>query len=144
MVISSVPRRDGETAFPEIATIFEAIRGVKRGKSERSAIDAENARVAHFKAYPELYETPAEVAEMAKRLSEKFGMERNREIKTQYQEVTCPHCQCLLPVANNIRFWSSQELVDLAKVVATSERIASENRNSPQEDVSEIVEAIHE
>jgi hypothetical protein len=74
MLIASVPRREGETAFPGVATILEAVRGVIRAKGATAALDAENARVAHFKAHPELYETTAEVKEFAAMVAAKFGM----------------------------------------------------------------------
>jgi hypothetical protein len=129
MVMASVPRRDGETAFPEVATIREAIRGVKRGRAERSAIDKENARIAHFKAHPELYETSEELKAMTKRIEEKFSFDApRREIEIQHREESCPHCQGVLPIASNIRFWSSEELRNLADVVQKNEQIAAANR----------------
>jgi hypothetical protein len=67
-------RAEGETAFPAVASILEEVRGIVRAQRATAALDAENARVAHFKAHPELYETPAEVKEFAAMVAAKFGM----------------------------------------------------------------------
>lgn len=142
--IASVPRREGETAFPEIAVIVESIRAVKRVRSERSAIDVQNARIEHFKSHPELYSTSAEVEELTKTLNEKFGMGRKKEIPLpQYNEVRCPHCDELLPLATNMRLWTAEEMRTVADTLEELAVIADRNRNMPKLPLGDAVEESH-
>ncbi len=142
--IASVPRRDGETAFPEVATIFEAIRGVRRGKADSKAIEQENKRVAHYKANPDMYVSATEFAELVKPLNEKFGMEKPKVINTTPVEMLCPHCSQALPVAPNIRFWTPQELRTYADLVDENQRLADLNRNMDSLPLGDLAEAVHE
>ena len=42
--------------------------------------------------------------------------------------MTCPHCSHDLPISQNIRFWSAEELRNHADVLEECERIAAKNR----------------
>lgn len=121
--IASVPRRDGETAFPEIATVTLAVRAAtserkasERIERERRAEEEYNAnaarQLAEDRANPEALER--EIAAIAERLN----MDRKKpEISTEPQMMTCPHCSKDLPVNVNIRFWTSGELRRYADVL---------------------------
>lgn len=65
-------RAEGETAFPDLPTILEAVRGVIRARKpspEQEAIERENARVQHFKDYPEDYLTKEEFHEFKDKIA---------------------------------------------------------------------------
>lgn len=140
--LSNRPRRDGETAFPDLATVLETVRGVRRIRGEHKAIDAENERVAHYKAHPELYMTTEDWAEISAPLSEKFGFEKPKEIDLTPHMLTCPHCSKELPVAGNIRVWSPEELEDQAKVLREIRAIADRNRAMAKLPLEDVVEEV--
>lgn len=134
--------QDFKQIWPAVGTIQEAIRGVIRLRGDRRSIDAENERVAHFKANPEMYETPAEVAEMAKKINERFGFERPKVIDTTPVMQACPHCSQELPVGPNIRFWTPEELRSYANVLESNQAIASANRAAMMEQQSVPAEGV--
>jgi hypothetical protein len=68
---------------------------------------------------------------MVDRLAAKHGLRATKKPEVRdYKEELCPHCHKHLPVATNIRFWSSQELRELADLVQKNEEIAAANRES--------------
>lgn len=145
--LSSKPRAEGETAFPDIGTILECIRGVKRKRNENSEFEKHEARVAHFKAHPEMYETPDEVKDMAARVAGKFGIKATqanpfKEIDRTPELVLCPKCQFEQPVASNIRHWTAKELHEMAAVKEQSELIAERNRSMSNLPLGDVVEAV--
>jgi hypothetical protein len=130
-VLSLTPRAEGETAFPDIGTVLQAVRRIINPRYQRIALDEINARALHREANPEMYITDDETKAMVDRLAAKHGMRATKKPEVRdYKEELCPHCHKHLPVATNIRFWSSQELRDLADVVEKNEKIAAANRES--------------
>lgn len=60
-------RSEGETAFPDLATILDAVRGAVRASRPSAENESQrkwDAQVEHFKQNPEMYMTPEEVKEM--------------------------------------------------------------------------------
>lgn len=128
--IASVPRRDGETAFPEVAAILDAVRGVIRSRKA-----AENDGGVRWAKYVEqcksegIEQPDAEMLARIESLNDRFNLERPKEITIDPPAlVECPHCKETLPLARNLRFFSASELRDLADVVESNERIAANNR----------------
>jgi hypothetical protein len=126
--LSLRPRRDGETAFPDLATVLEAVRGVVRLRGDRRAIDAENKRFAHFKAHPELYVADDEIKDRLNKLAERMNWDKPREIDTTPNLVCCPKCSFEMPVAQNLYLWDSKKIYEYAAMKEELERIADRNR----------------
>ena len=150
MKIASVPRREGETAFPEVATLLEAIRAVVR---ERRRVEREQAEKRwhedyRAKAMVELEEDKLDAAAWQAQLqaaAEKLGMDRKpKVINTTPVMECCPNCGAELPIAPNIRFWSVQEMRAFADVMEANQEIAKVNREAAQKAAEEAVEAVHE
>lgn len=142
-----MPRREGETAFPDIARILEAVRAVIRA-SRPSVEQAAASRWLEYidKCKAEGIEKPDEET-LAKinGLNSRFNLEKPQElIIGPPAMVECPHCGGTLPLAKNLRFFSSLELRMLADLVEKSEQISAANRAAVHEPETEIVEAITE
>lgn len=119
------------TFFPTPDVIEKACETIRASLvNPRAAIDEINAMVAHKAAHPELYETSEEEREMAKKINERFGMERPKVIDTTPVMMSCPHCSQELPVAPNIRFWTVEELRGYADVLESNQAIAAANREA--------------
>lgn len=88
------------------------------------------------KSNPEAWE--AQIAASA----QKLGIGRKKVIDRFADIANCPHCQKELPVAQNIRFWSSKELYEMAALKDQSELIAERNRNMPDLPMGDVVEEI--
>ncbi len=148
--LASVPRREGETAFPEVATIFEAVRGVIRERRAVERVEAERMRQESYRAAAlrEMEEDKANPEEWQAQLTaaaEKLDLERKpKVIDTAPVMQECPQCHQELPVAPNIRFWSPEELRALADVMEANQEIARVNREKAQAAAAEVVEAVHE
>lgn len=146
-VLSLKPRAEGQTAFPDLGTILEAVRGVSRARGDRRAIDDLNQMKSHKAAHPELYETPDEVKDMAARVAGKFGIKATqakpfKEIDRSPELVLCPKCQFEQPVASNIRHWTAKELYEIAAVKEQSELIAERNRNMAPLPLGDVVDEV--
>jgi hypothetical protein len=145
MRIASVPRRDGETAFPEVATILEAVRGVIRA---RKAI--ENDEGVRWAKYVErckaegTVEPDAETLEKIEALNEKFSLTKPKEIVTVNAEIICPRCQFAQAVSANFRNWTADEILDYGAVVKELEQIAERNRSMPDLLLGDVVEEVSE
>lgn len=126
------PKRDGQTAFPDTDTILEAIRGVIR---ERRVVEASSERdriweqrVKYCQEHPEEREMNAEVLNQVERLNAKFGFDKPKEVELPHPVMmACPHCSAELPVAQNIRFWTSEDLRNHADILDNLHAIAMEN-----------------
>jgi hypothetical protein len=135
--ISSRRRAEGETAFPEIATVVDEVQAVGRirriaeARERRRADEAAERR--HREQHPEEFEPigPSDLEAMAAKLGDKFSFERPKARAVPEPKMeACPHCSGLLPVTSNIRFWSAKELYEFAAVKEESERIAEMNREA--------------
>ena len=140
--LSLRPRRDGETAFPDLATVLEAVRYVRAERSSRRALEKENERIAHFHAHPEFYEADEEIKEKFHALAEKMDMPKTKPIIPDPVMVCCPHCHGMLPLAKNLRFWSPQELRNYAGVLEEVQAIADRNRAMAKLPLGDVVEGI--
>lgn len=124
------PRAEGETAFPDIGTILEAVRAVIR--SSRPSPEEEST--AKWMKYLEDAKAEGIVGpdgDMLARiaaLNEKHSLDRPKVIDTTPVLMACPHCSKELPVAPNIRFWTPMELRDYADSVESVQKIAAANR----------------
>lgn len=122
------PKRDGQTAFPDVDTILEAVRGVIRA---RKAVEDDPGR--KWSKYVEqcqseaIFEPDAEALDLISRLNEKFGLERPREIETKHFILCCPKCSFEMPVAGNIRCWTSDELRAHAATLDEMHKMAMAN-----------------
>jgi hypothetical protein len=143
--LSSRPRNEGETAFPESAAV---IAEVKYARRDRKAAEERERRIADEAAerrrretHPEEYIASDEIKEMAARIGAKCGMGYRKEVVSPEPKMeSCPHCSGLLPVTTNIRFWSAKELYEFAAVKAESERIAELNREANKAHQAKCIE----
>lgn len=122
------PKRDGQTAFPDVDTILEAVRGVIR--SRKSVEDSSGAQWLRYveRCKAEGREEPDPIAQQAvDRMNEKFGLQKPKVIETTYVQMKCPHCDSELAVASNIRFWTSDDLRKHADTLDNLHRIAMKN-----------------
>lgn len=74
--------------------------------------------------------------------AQKLGLGRKKVIDRSEEIANCPHCQKELPVARNIRFWSSKELYEMAAVKEQSELIAERNRSMPRLPLGDVVDEV--
>lgn len=130
-LVALPPKRDGQTAFPDVDTVLESIRGVIRG---RRVVEASNERdrmweerVKYCQEHPEEREMNAEVMKQVEELNAKFGFEKPKEIDTTPTMMTCPHCSAELPVAQNIRFWEPEEMRAQADRIEALRAMATKN-----------------
>lgn len=116
--------------FPVPGQIEDQCNAIKNTeRNPFAAIEAINARYEHFKKHPEMYEIDPDTRVRIERLQKKLGIQKATEsVVSEYREETCPHCSKALPVAQNIRFWTGQQLRDLADVVDNNDQIAADNR----------------
>jgi hypothetical protein len=147
--IASVPRREGETAFPEIATIIAGIRGVIRGRRILEAEAEKRKRDEEYnaRAKREMEEDKADPAAWQAQIAasaEKLGMGRKKVISAAHTELICPRCSFAHPVAGNIRFWTPEELRKHADTLEELALIAERNRTMPELPLSDAVEGVHE
>jgi len=146
-LMSLKPRAEGQTAFPDLGTILEAVRGVTRARGDRRAIEELNRVKAHKDAHPELYETPAEVKEMAEKIADKFGIKASKEKPREFvvanpDPVNCPHCGEMLPLGANYRMMEPAEMHRLADVMTELAVIAERNRSMPRLPLGDVVEEV--
>lgn len=135
--IGAVARREGETAFPEIGFIVSEVRSyqVKRLRYKRDTERIKADEEYKAKAIRELREdqmNPAEWQRQIDAVAERLQMDRKpKEIDTAPRMMTCPHCSHDLPVAGNIRFWTTDELrkyadeLDMARAQKLTETVVS-------------------
>lgn len=132
--IAQIPKEKGDTAFPEIADIKQAV--VMAGRSRRTA-EARERRIADEAAerrrretHPEEFEAfgPADLEALAKKSAGKFSFERQK--KAEPMVTNCPHCSGVLPLPANMRFWTASEVAAFAEILANSERAAAANREA--------------
>lgn len=146
-LLSSRPRGEGETAFPEVATIIAEIRGSVRGRRALEIEAEKRQREEEYKAKalremeedksnPEAWE--AQIAASA----QKLGIGRKKVIDRSAERANCPHCQKELPVTQNIRFWSAKELYEMATLKEQSELIAERNRSMPNLPLDDVVDEV--
>lgn len=126
--IGKTPRNQGETAFPDVATVLEVLRGVVRSRKAAES----NPGKKWSDEVDEFWKQPAvpldeELQAKVDALNEKFGMKKKKEIDTTPVEMTCPHCSASLPVAPNIRFWTADELRTYADALDSLHAMAMEN-----------------
>lgn len=132
-LLSSKPRAEGQTAFPEEIVILEAVRGIAR---TRRAAEEEATKAKEWEAYKarveaerqELMSNPEEWNKTLNDAAERLGMGRKKVIDTTPVMQTCPHCSRELPVAPNLRFWRVLELREYADLLERNQAIAAANR----------------
>lgn len=136
-LLSSRPRSEGETAFPEIATIVDSVKLAARERriagQRELRIAEEAAEARRRRLHPEEYEPigPADLEAMAAKLGDKFKFERPKaKVIPEPKIENCPHCSKPLPVVGNIRFWTAKEIYEYAALKEESERIADMNREA--------------
>lgn len=116
-------RAEGETAFPDIATILEAVRGATR--ASRPTVEQEAAdRWLQYIAAAKAEGTSEPDGEMLRRieaLNGKHNLIKPKVIDTTPVTMNCPHCSQELPVGPNIRFWTVQELRIYADVLESNQ-----------------------
>lgn len=142
-LIANKSRREGETAFPDVETIREAVRAVIR--SSRPSADEESAtRWLQYleNCKSEGVEKPdTETLARIEKLNGKFGLEKPKEIITTCTELVCPGCGLAQPVAGNIRLWTPEQLHEHANLLEELAVIAERNRNMPRLPLGDVVEA---
>jgi hypothetical protein len=135
--IAQRPRAEGETAFPEIATIIGEVQAAGRSRrtaearERRLADEAEERR--RRESHPEEFEPigPADLEAMAAKLGDKFSFDRPKPKPHPVMENTdCPHCGKVLPISSGVRRMNSQELRDLADVMEQVENLSAANREA--------------
>jgi hypothetical protein len=143
MRIASVPRREGETAFPEVATILEAVRGVIRARKVPEPTSGERW-AAHVDEYWKNPPAPLDAELQAKvdAMNEKFSLTKPKEIITVNAEIVCPRCQFAQAVSANFRNWTADEILEYGAVVKELEQIAERNRNMPDLPLGDVVEEV--
>lgn len=133
--ISSRRRAEGETAFPEIQAIVEEAQAASRNRriaeARKRKMADEAAESRRMVEHPEDFETTDDIKALADKLAAKIGFEQPKEIVIPPPVMlACPQCNFELPVAANMRFWSSEEIFEYAKLKQECERIADKNRVS--------------
>jgi hypothetical protein len=130
------PRAEGETAFPALATVVEAVRGVVRSGRPTEGQEAANRLMAYYDRVKAegTTEPDAEMLAKIEGMNAKFNLKKARVIDTAPATQTCPHCNKDLPVARNIRFWEPEELEALAVTMRSNRAIAAANRASSMEE----------
>lgn len=143
MHIASIPRRDGETAFPEYAAILEAVRGVIRSQRapESSSGERWNSYAEEFWKQPPV-PLDAELQAKINALNEKFSLKKPKEIVTVNSDLVCPRCHFAQAVSANFRNWTAAEILEYGAVVQGLELIAERNRNMPELPLGEIVDEV--
>jgi len=122
------PKRDGQTAFPDVDTILEAVRGVIRSRKS-----VKDSAAAKWSAYVErckdegTIDPDQDILERISAINEKFGLQKRKVIDTTYVQMKCPHCDTELAVAQNIRFWTSDDLRKYADTLDNLHGIAMKN-----------------
>lgn len=145
MQIASVPRREGETAFPEVATILEALRGIIR--SRKAAENDEGVRWAKYVEQCKaegISDPDAVTLKQIEALNEKYDLKKPKEIVTVHTELACHKCGAVQAVPGNTRFWTAEQHREHADVLDELAVIAERNRsmsNLPLGDVFEAVSA---
>lgn len=143
MHIASIPRRDGETAFPEYAAILEAVRGVIR--SQRAPEPSSGERWDSYAE--EFWKQPpapldAELQAKINALNEKFSLKKPKEIVTVNSDLVCPRCHFSQAVSANFRNWTGDEILEYGAVVKGLELISERNRNVTELPLGEIVDEV--
>lgn len=114
--IASRPRREGETAFPEIAIIVAVTKEIRaarsRARSENdSAREWEERRARAERERQEDMADPEQWEKTIADTAERLKMDRRPvEIDISPNMVECPHCFKELPISSNLRFFTSDEL----------------------------------
>lgn len=114
--IGSRPRKEGETAFPEIAAIIAETRGIQvlRVRYMENAERDKSWEEYKAKAKREMDEDKADPVEWQAKIdaaSQRLGMERKpKELDLAPKMQTCPWCTEELPIAANFRFWTTDEM----------------------------------
>jgi hypothetical protein len=132
--LSSRPRNEGETAFPESAAMKDEVQAAGRNRRTAEARErrlADEAREAvRRRTHPEEFDPigPKDLEAMAAKLPN-FSYERPKaKVVPKPKMEVCPHCSGVLPVASNMRFWTSKEIREYADLKEELERIADANR----------------
>jgi hypothetical protein len=141
--IGMMPRREGETAFPDIATIMEAVRGVVRANRVQEPTSGERW-ATHVEEFWKQPAAPLDAELQAKidAMNEKFSLKKTKEIETTCTELVCPGCGLAQPVAGNIRQWTPAQLREHADVLDELAVIAERNRNMPRLPLGDVVEEV--
>jgi hypothetical protein len=129
-LLSSKPRAEGQTAFPESIVIQEAVRGVIRSRRpsvEQEAADRWLDYIAKAKAEG-VTEPDQEMLARIEALNGKYDLTRPMVIDTTPVTMNCPHCSQELPVAPNLRFWTVEELRTYADALEGVQAAAAANR----------------
>lgn len=135
--ISSRRRADGETAFPEIATVVDEVlsagrnRRIAEERERRMADEATERR--RRETHPEEFEPigPADLEKMAAKLGDKFNFDKPKpKAQPVIDPMDCPHCGKSLPISSGVRRMTSQELRDLADVIEQIENQSAANRDA--------------
>jgi hypothetical protein len=128
--LSLTPRAEGETAFPALAAVLEAVRGVIRASKPSEEQASANRYLRYVEAAKaEGVSKPDEEMQAAiDKMSAKFGFEKKKFIDTTPVLLCCPHCSQELPIAPNIRFWEPEELEALAGTMRSNRALAAANR----------------
>lgn len=145
--LSLTPRAEGETAFPALGTVLEAVRAVVRATRPSVEQEATDKWLAYLeKCKAEGVEQPdEEMLDTIASLNSKFGLQKPKEpLQIDPVLMVCPHCQGELPVAPNIRFWEPEELRNLADVMEKNRSIAAANRAAHLASLEVTAEAVEE
>lgn len=105
--------------------------------------DREEKEASIRRENEELHANPEELERVIAAAADKVSfLGRKKIIDTTPQMVTCPHCSKELPVAQNIRFWSPEELQDYAEILKQVRAIADRNRAMEKLPLGDVVEGV--
>jgi hypothetical protein len=146
-LLSSRPRAEGETAFPEVATIIAEIRGIVSGRRALEIEAEKRQREEDYKAKAlrEMEEDKADPAAWQAQIAaaaEKLGIGCKRVINMAHTELVCPRCNFAHSVAGNIRFWTPEELRKHAETLEELAVIADRNRMMPQLPLGDVADEV--
>jgi hypothetical protein len=115
------------------------IRRTAEARERRLVDEAQEA--ARRRTHPEEFDPigPKDLEAMAAKL-QNFNYERPKAkvIPGPKMEI-CPHCSGLLPVASNMRFWTSKEIRKYADLKEELERLADSNRAAKKAHVDKCI-----
>lgn len=135
---------DFKPIWPAVGVFLDLIRGHIRA-NRPTAEQASAKRWLEYidKCKAEGTENPdEETLSRIAALNEKHSLKKPKEIETTYTQLACLGCGMVMPVAGNIRLWTSKELREQADLIEELELIAERNRSMPDLPLGDVVDEV--
>lgn len=135
---------DYNPLWPAVGVLTEMMRGYIRARRSPEPTSGERW-ASHVDEYWKNPPAPLDAELQAKvdAMNEKFSLKKPKEIALpQYNEVRCPHCSELLPLATNMRLWTAEEMHAVANTLEDLAVIAERNRTMPRLPLGDVVDEV--